>query len=292
MSFEGTTNPVVAETVVSDAPEVEVNDAPETEVSDSPDIDENGEEVSPPAPVDDTEEVDYEGQKVRVPKIVKDSLLRHADYTRKTQELAEQRKAFEATRESSTTVHKDYVDALANIKTYDAQLARYENVDWATLEATDPSAAQSHWRTFSQLKDGRATAEKTATAKQQSLAMESDRARDNRIQEVKAELEKILPEWAPDSDFEKSIAKFGTANSLSKNDIAEATIRNPAWLKIINLARIGADLQTKQANTKRIEAAQAVKPAAEIGSRSATAVKDPAKMSHDAYRKWRASQQG
>jgi hypothetical protein len=176
------------------------------------------------------------------------------------------------------------------VKAYDAQLKKYENVDWAAFEQSDPASAASHWRVFSQLKDARGTAEKTATEKQSSLAMESQRLRATRAQEVQAELQKSMPEWAPGNELDLKLAKFATANGLSSSDIAEATLRNPAFVKLLNLARLGAEQQTKEANTKRIAAAQAVKPAAEIGSRSSTTTKDPEKMSQAQYVKWRAAQ--
>lgn len=280
MSLNEATNPVAADAPVQSA-EVE-NNAPETEQNETPEVelDENGDPKPAPEPVvDDTEEIDHDGLKVRVPKALKDSFLRHADYTRKTQELAEQRKAFEATRESSTTVHKEYVEALADVKAYDAQLARYQNVDWATLEATDPAAAQAHWRTFTQLKDARGAAEKTATEKEQSLAMESQRARATRAQEVQAELQKILPEWSPGGDLDLKLAKYGTANGLSQQEMADATLRNPAFVKALNKARLWDEHEAKQATQKRIEAKQAVRPAAEVGAKSASTTKDPERMS-------------
>lgn len=292
MSFEGTTNPVVVETVVSPAAEVETNTT-ETNETDSPEVDENGEEVSPPAPVDDTEEVDYEGQKVRVPKSVKEALLRHADYTQKTQQLAEQRRAFEATRLGNESVNKEYVDALATVKAYDGYLANYANrtdADWTNLEIQDPVQAGREWRHFTQLKEGRTQAVNTANEKQHGLEMETQRIRATRFQEVQAELKKSIPEWAPGNDLDQKLAKYGTASGMSAQDLADATLRNPAFVTALNKARLWDEAQTKQANTKRIEAAQAVKPAAEVGSRSTTTTKDPAKMDHAAYRKWRASQ--
>lgn len=41
-------------------------------------------------------EIEYEGSKYKLPPELKDAFLRHADYTRKTQEIAQQRKEFEA----------------------------------------------------------------------------------------------------------------------------------------------------------------------------------------------------
>ena len=44
----------------------------------------------------EVEDVDWEGKKYAVPKELKDALMRQSDYTRKTQEIAETRRALEA----------------------------------------------------------------------------------------------------------------------------------------------------------------------------------------------------
>ena len=289
MSLDNATNPVVEETAVSTAPEVETNDAPQNEATetDEPEFDENGEPISAPAPVEETEEVDFEGQKVKVPKLIKDALLRHADYTRKTQELAEQRKSFEASRNTSLAQDREFVDALASVRSHDAHLEQYKNVDWTTLEQTDPAAAQQHWRIFSQLKEGRTQAERTAMNAQQRLAMESQRARATRLQEVQAKLPTIIPDWTPDLDVK--LANFGTAEGLTRDELADATLRNPAFVRILNLARQQVEATKKQATEKRIASSQSVKPAVEIGSK-APAGKDPVRMGTDEWMRWRSQQ--
>ena len=89
---EDATNPVdVEDDAVLDAPEVDAesysdDETPEADAEGAPD---EGQ------PEDDTEEVDWDGAKYRVPKPLKDALLRQADYTRKTQELADQRRTVE-----------------------------------------------------------------------------------------------------------------------------------------------------------------------------------------------------
>ena len=50
------------------------------------------EEMEPPP---ELEEVEHEGKKYQIPKPLKGALLMQADYTRKTQEVAEQRRAVE-----------------------------------------------------------------------------------------------------------------------------------------------------------------------------------------------------
>jgi len=64
-----------------------------------------------------------------------------ADYRRKTSELAEQRKAFEAEREQTAQeLSRQYAEAQQITSILDQQLtAEYQSVDWNNLRVTDPA---------------------------------------------------------------------------------------------------------------------------------------------------------
>src|SRR5437868_9942337 len=49
---------------------------------------------------EESDEIEHEGRKYQVPKALKPLLLMQADYTRKTQEVAEQRRAVQAERQA------------------------------------------------------------------------------------------------------------------------------------------------------------------------------------------------
>lgn len=70
---------------------------------------EEAEATSVQAPESDLAELDWEGVKFQVPSKAKDAFMRNEDYTRKTQELAEQRKAVDQLREISQTKQMDAV---------------------------------------------------------------------------------------------------------------------------------------------------------------------------------------
>jgi hypothetical protein len=93
MAEEYATNPVEgedkAEAILPDAQEVD----PAGQSDQAPD--EEGEAIDP---AEDGEEIEHEGRKYLVPKALKPLLLMQADYTRKTQEVAEQRRAVMAER--------------------------------------------------------------------------------------------------------------------------------------------------------------------------------------------------
>jgi hypothetical protein len=83
------------------SPESEVTSAP-ADAPEAVDTSFDSSLLEPDAPPevetsdDDSEEVDYEGEKYKLPKKLKDALLRQQDYTQKTQQVAEQRRAIEA----------------------------------------------------------------------------------------------------------------------------------------------------------------------------------------------------
>ena len=82
----------VEESVEAEAEATEIEEADETE-DDAEEGDDDDDEGDDGAPA--FERVNYEGTEYEVPTALKDALLRQSDYTRKTQEVSEQRKALE-----------------------------------------------------------------------------------------------------------------------------------------------------------------------------------------------------
>lgn len=116
---------------------------------------------------DDLVEIEYEGKKAKVPSELKDAFLRHADYTRKTQEVAEARRliegrfgelqTFEKSLAETVELQRAQIDRVAAVKQIDAQLAQFpqDQTGWAQWEQQDPVKAASLFRQFQQLRDAR-----------------------------------------------------------------------------------------------------------------------------------------
>src|SRR5690349_1139844 len=121
------TNPAPGE--VAPAAEVETDEeiaATET------DLETEGEEgeAAQPEP-DETEEVEHEGKKYKIPKPLKGALLMQADYTRKTQEVAEQRKQVEAERARFAEEQKliaESISEFGKVQALNDALAQYDKV--------------------------------------------------------------------------------------------------------------------------------------------------------------------
>ena len=102
-------------------------------------------------PVDDDEEVEWNGKKFKAPKGLKEGVLMHADYTRKTQEVAATRKELEDRAERITQQAKaseEEISARAELHAVSQELDRYKDFGWAEYQAlrlNDPLGADEHW---------------------------------------------------------------------------------------------------------------------------------------------------
>lgn len=124
---------------IGQSKEPEVNDEPkpQTEVKA-----EKPAEVKPAEPeevknsAEPYEEIEIKGEKYSVPKAIKESIMLQADYTRKTMELAEQRKALE---KADPKVVEEFKQKLTHYETLLGQsVANDQKIDWVKLLEQDP----------------------------------------------------------------------------------------------------------------------------------------------------------
>ena len=241
-------------------PEVETDETPEVEVE----LDENGEPVeAEPEPEDETTEIVKDGKAYKVPAALKDEILMHADYTRKTQEVAELRKTVEATLQQVQQVTQLEQHAAIAIGTIDAQIADFNTIDWDAWEDTDPIAAQRAWRQFGQLKESRGAAlnQYQHAQQQRSLVQQQETAR--LVEQGQRELAASIPEWGP----EKATALLTHANKAYGFAPEELNgITDPRMIKVLNDAYQFRRASEKQQTVKKVEAQQAFKPAAKVAT--------------------------
>jgi nicotinamide mononucleotide adenylyltransferase len=126
----------------------------EEQVTDESGEDEREEEIAnsddsetqedPPEEGGDSEEVDFEGKTYKVPKELKEALLRQSDYTKKTQEVAEQRKAVEqraqALQQQEQLLSQSF-EKRVELAALQKQLSQYDQIDWQELADNDPARA-------------------------------------------------------------------------------------------------------------------------------------------------------
>ncbi|MFC3070521.1 hypothetical protein [Phenylobacterium soli] len=104
----------------------------------------------------DTFELELDGQVHTLPAALKGAFLRQADYTRKTQELAEHRRALESERMAvaeQAQAHDEALSDRAHLAALDQHLQDFAELDWRRLAEVDPHRAEALWARFQHASD-------------------------------------------------------------------------------------------------------------------------------------------
>jgi len=262
MSTDDTTNPVEVEDTAAATPDVEQEvESQETE----PQFDEDGNPIEEP---EEDEEVDVDGIKLKVPKSQAEKLragvLMQADYTRKTQELADNRRAFDTERQQIYQSTQEELNAFAETQSIGKQLAAYQNTNWQAWTQTDPFEAQEHFMHFQQLKDAYqgATNKLAFLSNQRQAAAQQETA--TRIGEGRQVLEREIG-W--NEPLKAKLTDYALSRGLSRDDLSDLEA-NPAAAKILHDAWQYSQTSRNTAAANKHIAAQQVQPAAKAGGGS------------------------
>lgn len=275
MSETEATNPGAEEDVVLDTSE-------DTGVADEAhaqgdDHDESDEEAQGgQSEDDDSEEIEREGKRYRIPKALKGELLMQADYTRKTQELAESRKAFEATQAEREANLAELRADIGRVTMLETSLKSYENVDWQTLRAQDPDSYRFHYDQFRELRDQLKDAQENLSTKERARSQDQQAKTAQALREAGQTLSADIPGF--NAELADKILDYGIKNAGMTRDEAR-NLHDPRVWKLLHRAMSAeAKLQAqekKQTVTKRAETVQQVKPAVSVrGSAPSTGLSD------------------
>lgn len=258
---------------------------PDTSEPDAPDAE--GEEV------EDDEEVEIGDKKFALPKSAAEKLkaerLMQADYTRKTQEVAAERKQIEARAAEVTKQaqeHQQYIQDYAKVVAIDDQLAQYQNLNWQELIATDPQQAMQLQQQQKALEFERNKVAQTVTQKQQQNALAEQQAIAKQVQEAEAYFAREIKGWS--NERSNSLMQYGVAQGLPSDVLSQTVLRQPALAKILHKAELYDQLEKKQ--TAKPKPPTQEKPVTRISAARAGAQRDPEKMSMEEWAAWRNNQ--
>lgn len=229
-----------------------------TEESVAPDTDEQVESE----PDDGFVEAEYEGKTYKVPAELKDALLRNADYTRKTQEVAELRRATEQ-REQTLRMVQHAMDATfdkaVELRELQSRLAQFDQFDWQAMASQDPTETTKLNLAYQQIQ--RQAAEKQAELQQAySQQQQLEAQRRQQILQIEAQrLKQSLPA------FNEEMAARIRETARSGYGITDAELDSLAdarYVQILHDAMQWRSLQSKkpQAMKKVAEAPRVIKP--------------------------------
>ena len=262
-------------------PEAELSqpalDQAQPETGTEPDVDQSIDSDGDTQGVDPEvfEEVEYEGRKYSIPPELKDALLRQADYTRKTQELAQTRQQTEQTfaqQQARIEAERANIQAVARLTALDDRLQQYAGVDWQSLSQTDPAVAQQEFIKYQQLKDSRTQFVAQIQQHESQRAMQEQQETARHLHEANEALSREIKGWSP--DYAQSLREV--AKSLGAKEEQLNGIREPWIVKALHAQKVLSEM-TKKAGAPAPSAA--AKPVRTITGGNAKGTVDPDKMS-------------
>lgn len=244
---------------------------------------------------EEDDEIEVDGKKFVMPKSAAEKLkaerLMHADYTRKTQEVAETRKQIEAEREQvkqAAAQQQQFIKEVAKVHAIDDQLEQYKGIDWNKLSDEDPVAAQKLHFQYQALQQQRHQAAEAVTKAQDEHALVEQQATAKQLQEAEAYVQREVPGWTPERGA--VVNDYIQAQGVKLDQAtAKAIFANPALIKIFDQAEKFGQLLKKQTAKPAAPAAPPAPPTRVSASRASAKV-DPDKMSTEQWMKHRAEQ--
>lgn len=228
-------------------------------------------------------EIEYDGETRKLPPKWKDAFLRHQDYTRKTMDLGEQRKAIEQERETVRTAAAQIAqDFQAQVQLHSLQ-SRIQELQ---------SADTSYW-TADEVQAG--IAELNAL-QQQAVGLSGHLAQRDQHRQASFQQErtKCLSEAAarvPNfSDQRRTeLEELAVSVGFDPRDVQALNI--PGAYEVLHYADIGKKFIERQRKAAQMKAAHAGSPATMLGSANAGG-KSPEDMSMAEYAAWREAGNG
>jgi len=198
--------------------EAEADDAEEY-VEDDGDYEVDEEEEQPETPRYYVK-VDGEEQEVTLDEL-RNGYQRQADYTRKSQALAEQRKAYEANLQAITSEREQYSQALEMMSAQQKnELSQYENIDWKALKEDDPMEYMEKRLEYQDARDqlARVQQEQQRVSEQRRLQVleQTQKVMENEAKK----LSEVLPAYAdPSSNLKTELRDYALSLGFSQDDL-------------------------------------------------------------------------
>ena len=213
-----------AEEVEEEAPEEEEGQA-EEETEEEVDEEEAEEETEIVAEEDlkYTIKVDGEEFEVGIDEL-KNGYQRQADYTRKSQALAEQRKETEQIQSERMQLEQErqmYANGLQMLQEQQtAKLKPFESVDWEALKAEDPYQYMIKKDEYRDAQERVTNIQQQQQLVQQEQNQQAQKARAHFVQQEYSKLVEALPEWNDkDSTIKKDVQEYAKSVGFLPEEI-------------------------------------------------------------------------
>jgi hypothetical protein len=246
-------------------PEAEVADGAEPSAAETQEVVTQEVQETEPDPTADWVEVELEGEKLTVPPKYREAFLKNADYTQKTQGLAEQRKVVEL-REQAIVAHEQVFQQLQPLyhqaAVIESQLQQLNSVNWEQLRAEDPLQYSTRRADYAALSQSRQEIHNQIGQGQQYLSQQRQYAAAEAAKAAEPILRKAIPDWGPDKD--RKLTQFALTNGASAAELQGLAAR-PWAVILLEKARMFDELQASKAQLPK--KVQHLSPVAKPGAK-------------------------
>ncbi|MBT3735974.1 MAG: hypothetical protein HOG25_15100 [Gammaproteobacteria bacterium] len=259
---ETESQPIEDEDVSDDEAGEDEPESEEDEEEYDPDTDNvaiEGEDVS------DTYSVRVDGQDVEVTlDELQAGYSRQSDYTKKTQEIADERKGLEQYQtqfneqyQLLTQERQQYQQALSQLGNHLSEgINRFSTVDWAKLKEEDPIAYVTKRDEFREEKERIQQVSNQQNQISQQQATEVEQARRHSVIQESTRLKELIPEWSDpvkQPELAGKIKSYGSSQGYSDqelNNLIDSRSVNVLMKAMKYDALQQADLKTKKIKNK------------------------------------------
>jgi hypothetical protein len=228
------------------APQDNAEEETEADSQDTPDEEseeqvEAEEEESEP----DLVEVEVDGQSFKVPEVLKDKIMLQADYTRKTQEVAEQRKQVEQAQvqlQQAAQFQQQSLAEYAELLTIDKQLQDYSQVNWNALIDSDPVEFMRLSQARNDLKEARGNLTAQLNQKYEQQQYQQLEAQKKLLDDGFQTLTKEIPNW--NTELARTLNHF----AVEKFGFTKAEMDAVVDPRVVKVLHAAFQLQKQAAN--------------------------------------------
>lgn len=231
------------------------------------------------------EEVEIDGKTYSVPKELAPKIMMQADYTRKTQEVAEIRKDTEAERsawQKQTQIRDALFQEKADLHQIDKRLTAYRNTNWPLWHSQDPNGAQAAQMDYVQLRDARENLSGHIQGREAELTTQLEQSTATRLNKAVEALSKPDPKMGWDGKFDtprrEQLSNFGKEIGFTDEELSNTD--HPLMIKTLQLAKIGYETLKKQ---NMAQARTPAEPAAKVPTSRASSPINARTASMEAY---------
>lgn len=219
-----------------------------------------------PDPTADWVEVELDGDKIVIPPKFREAFLKNADYTQKTQAIAEHRKVVEM-REQSLIAQEQTLQQLQPLYGRATQIEGYiqqlERLNWEALYEQDPMLHNTKRADYALLLQQRQEIQNQIGQGRQYLEQQRSYATAEAVKAADPIIRKAVPDWSTEKS--NALGHFALKHGATPAELAGLAAR-PWAVILMEKARLYDELQASKAQLPK--KVQHLSPVAKPGAKS------------------------